>query len=109
MGTTTIYVHEGATLTATLDIQGTVVPVNAKRVIKSAALVNTTAAPVLCSVSFVSEDASVHPKIVERALGVNESYLCPELIGKGLLAGGSVKASGLGVSFDYTSTEIVGG
>jgi hypothetical protein len=107
MTTTTAYINEGATLTATLDAQGTVVPANTKRIIKSAALVNTTAAPVVCSVSIVDAAAGIHPKVSARTLAVNETYHCPELIGKGINAGGVVKASGLGVSFDYTATDIV--
>jgi hypothetical protein len=77
------------------------------RIIKSATLVNTTGAPVACTVSFVDAAAGVHPKISARSLAAGESYNCPELIGKGLKAGGVVKASGLGVAFDYTATDIV--
>lgn len=101
------YIFDGATLTATLDAQGTAVPASTTRIIKSATLVNTTAAPVLCTVSLVDASAVVHPKISARAVAAGESYNCPELVGKGMSAAGQVKASGLGVSFDYTATDIV--
>jgi hypothetical protein len=103
----TTYIFDGTTLTATLDQQGTTVPANTVRIIKSATLVNTTGAPVLCTVSFVDAAAAVHPKISARAIAAGESYNCPELIGKGLNAAGVIKASGLGVAFDYTATDIV--
>jgi hypothetical protein len=101
------YVYEGGTLTGALSDQGTVVAANTKRIIQSAALVNTTAAPVLCTVNFVDGGTGVHPKISARPVAAGETYLCPELIGKGINQLGKIQALGLGVSFDYTAIEIV--
>lgn len=107
MTTVTVYIHDGATLTATLDPQGTTVAANTKRVIKSAALVNVTGAPVVCSVAIVDAAAAIHTKISAKPIAAGETYNCPELIGKGMSALSVVKASGLGVLFDYTAAEIV--
>lgn len=106
----TPYIFEGGVLTAAAATYGTVVPVSTKRIIKSASLINTTAAPVQCSVYLVPSGAtasSANIKISLRAIAAGETYSCPELIGKGLNAAGFVQALGLGVTFDYTATDIV--
>lgn len=101
------YIYEGGILGAALADQGVAVAANTKRIIQSAALVNTTAAPVLCSVQLFDEANVGHPKISARPIAPGETYLCPELIGKGLNALGKVQALGAGVSFDYTAVDIV--
>jgi hypothetical protein len=104
---TTPYIYDGAILGAALASQGTVVPTATSRIIKSASLVNPTAAPVVCSVSVLDAGGASHPKISGRAIAAGETYFCPELVGKGINAGGVVQAMGAGVSFDYTATDIV--
>lgn len=101
------YVFDGAVLGAALATQGSVVPLSTTRIIRSATLVNTTAAPVVCSVQVLDAAAASHPKISARAIAAGETYNCPELVGKGINAGGALQAMGLGVSFDYTATDIV--
>ena len=101
------YIYEGGVLTASLTDQGVAVGANTKRIIQSATLVNKTAGAVQCSVSFIDSGGVERPKISLRPLGINETYLCPELIGKGINQLGKVQALGLGVHFDYTAIEIV--
>lgn len=108
--TTYAYIFEGAVLTGAAATYGVVVPTATKRIIKSASLTNTTAAPVVCSVYLVPSGGTAgtaNIKISARTIAVGETYNCPELIGKGLNAAGFVQALGTGVTFDYTATEIV--
>lgn len=104
---TTPYIYDGAVLGAAMANQGTVVPTATARIVKSATLVNSTAAPVVCSVSVLDAGGTLHPKISARPIAAGESYTCPELVGKGINAGGVLQAMGAGVSFDYTATDIV--
>ena len=104
----TPYIYEGGTLTAALTDQGTAVANATKRIIQAATLVNTTGAPVVCTVIFIDSASASRAKISARPVAAGESYNCPELVGKGILALGKVQASGLGVSFDYTAVDIVG-
>lgn len=101
------FIFDGSTLTAAMTDQGAIVAVNTKRVIQSASLVNTTTAPVPCSVNFVDAGGVARPKISARPVAAGETYNCPELVGKGINALGKVQALGAGVSFDYTAIEIV--
>lgn len=103
----TPYVFDGAVLAAIAAQQGTTVPALTKRVIKSASLVNTTAAPIAGTVNLVTGDGTVIPHIPARPIAVGESYPCPELINKGLNPGGFVQALGLGLTFMYTATDFV--
>lgn len=106
------YVHEGAVLGAAATVQGAAVGVLTARVITSAALVNTTAGAVPASVFLVpsgqAPDAT-HTLISGRVLAPGETYLCPELINKGLNAGGTVQALGAGLTFLYTAKDIING
>lgn len=106
------YVHEGAVLGAAAAVQGTPVGTLTKRVISSAALVNTTAAAVPASVFLVpsgqNPDAS-HTLISARPIAPGETYSCPELINKGLNPGGTVQALGNGLTFLYTAKDIING
>lgn len=106
------YVHEGAVLAAVAGIQGAAVPDLSKRVITAAALVNTTAAAVAASVYLVPSGGApgaANCLISARAIAPGETYFCPELINQGLLAGGTVQASGNGLTFRYAGRDIING
>lgn len=107
--TTLVYIFDSAVLTGVAAAQGTAVGSLTRRVIKSASLTNTTAAAVACSVYLVASGSASagNTFISARAVAAGETYNCPELIGKGLNAGGTVQALGAGVSFAYTASEIV--
>jgi hypothetical protein len=103
----TPYIFDGAALTAAAAQQGDAVPNLTKRVIKSASLVNTTAAPISATVNLVTADNTVITHISARPIAAGESYPCHELINKGLNPGGFVQALGAGLTFMYTATDFV--
>lgn len=104
------YIFDGAQLTGAAATYGTVVPSLTKRIIKSAALCNTTGAPVSCTVYLIPSGGTAgaaNTFISARSIAAGETYNCPELIGEGLNAAGFVQALGLNVTFKYTATDIV--
>lgn len=105
--TVSLYILDGALLTGSAATYGTAVPTATKRVIKAAKLYNGTAAPVVCEVHMIASGgtASDTNRVINRTIGVEETYLCPEMINEGLNAGGFIQALGLNVSFRYTATE----
>lgn len=106
----TPYIHDGSVLTAAPDQQGVIAPALTKRIIKSAVLTNSTAAPVAASVYMVPAGASAgvaNIVISAHSIAPGESYPCPELISQGLNAGGFIAASGLGLTFKFTATDFV--
>lgn len=108
--TTFVYIADGAILTASASTQGNTVNSLTRRIIKSASLTNTTASPVACSVYLIPSGGTAgaaNTFIVLRAIASGETYNCPELIGKGLNAGGFVQALGAGVSFAYSASDVV--
>lgn len=105
---TAIYILDGALMTGAAATYGTVVPLLTKRVIRSMSLYNGTAAPVQVEVHLIaaSGTASDTNRVILRTLGVEETYLCPEVINEGLNAGGFVQALGLNCSIRFTATDI---
>ena len=106
---TKIYVFEGGTLTAASVLQGVAVPAGTKRVIRSAELVNDTGAAIICTVVIKDSAGVDRPKISARTVDPGETYLCPELINKGMLAVAGVYALGNGAKFSYTATDVTNG
>jgi hypothetical protein len=106
--TTSLYILDGTLLTGSAATYGTAVPALTKRVIKQASLYNGTAAPVLCEVHAIASGgtASDTNRVISHTVGVEETYLCPELSNRGLNAGGFIQALGLNCSFSFTSTEV---
>lgn len=107
--TTTVYIADPAQLTAAAATYGSVVATLTKRVFKSASLTNTTGAPVACTVYLVPSGGAAgaaNTFISARTVAAGETYNCPELVGKGLNAGGFVQAFGLNVTFAYSATDI---
>ncbi len=105
---TSIYILDAVLLAAAVANVGTAVPVNSKRIIRGATLYNGTAAPVVCQIHCIPSGgtASDTNRVISRTIGVEETYKCPELVNKGMNAGGFVQGLGLDVSFSYESTDI---
>jgi len=85
-------------------------PANTKATIKSAALVNTTAGAVVCTVHLVpfgGSASATNTFISARSIAVNETYTCPELINQVLEAGGMIQALGLNVTLAISGAEVV--
>jgi hypothetical protein len=106
----TPYTPDPQLLTNAATQQGAAVPALTKRVIKSAALVNTTAAPIPATVYLVPAGVAVgaaNTLISARPIAAGETYPCPELVSQGLGPGGTVQALGPGLTFKYTATDFV--
>lgn len=107
------YINDGGVVAAgAATQQGAAVDNSTKRLITAAALVNTTAAAVQASVYLVPSGGAAgvaNAVISARTIAPGETYFCPELIGQGLNAGGSVWASGAGLTFRYTARDITNG
>lgn len=102
-----LYVFDGAVLTASPVTQGTAVPVNTKRVIKAAILVNANGAAAQATVSVSNGSGVTLTLILNRTLAAGESYTCPELINQGLNAGGYIQAIGAGMGFKYSALDFI--
>lgn len=103
------YIYDGGTLAAAAAVQGAAVPDLTKRVIRAAAIVNTTAAPIAATVYLVPKDAAAgaaNAIISARTIAAGETYPCPELVNQGLNAGGTVQALGNGLTFKYAATDF---
>jgi hypothetical protein len=103
------YVFDGAVLAAGAAPQGTAVGALTRRVITAAALVNSTAGAVAATVNLVPSGGAAgagNVLISARPIAPGETYFCPELIGQGLNAGGTVQALGAGLTFKYAAKDI---
>lgn len=102
---------DGTLMTAAAATYGTSVSTLTKRVFRSMALYNGTAAPVLCQVHLIASGgtASDTNRVISRTVDPEETWPCPEVINAGLNAGGFVQALGLDCSIRYTATDITNG
>lgn len=110
--TTSIYNFDGVVLAGAAAIQGAAVPALTRRIIRSAALINTTASPVAASLYLVPSGGSANAAttvLFARPISAGETYLCPMLVNAGLNDGGAVYALGVGLTFRYTATDITNG
>lgn len=110
--TVSAYIFDGGALTGAAVTQGTAVPLLTKRIIRAAALCNTTGAPIAATVYLVPSGGTAgatNTYISARSIGAGETYNCPELVNEGLNASGFVQALGNGLTFKYTATEITNG
>jgi hypothetical protein len=108
----TQYIPDPQVLGAAAALQGVVVPALTRRIIRAATatLPAAAAAPVALSVFMVPAAGNADATTVMisgRPIAPGESYPCPELIGQGLGAGGSMQALGNGLVFKFTATDFV--
>lgn len=103
----TEYIFDGTLMTGSAATYGAAVPANTKRTFRAMKLYNGTSAPVVCEVHLIASGgtASDANRVIHRTIDVEETYLCPEVVGEGLNAGGFVQALGLDVSIRYTATD----
>lgn len=103
------YIHDGSTLGAAVAVQGTAAPALTKRVIRAAILCNTTGAPIAGTVYLVPSGGApdaTNSMITGRPIAAGETYTCPELVGQGLNPGGTLQASGAGLTLKYSATDF---
>lgn len=104
------YFYAGGNVPAAFAAAGTVVAANTKRQITSAIVCNDTGAVRLFSARIVGEGGAAAVNLIySRAIGIGESYLCPELVGRGMNAGGYIEVQGdvTGLDFKFESLEFV--
>lgn len=84
-------------------------PAATSTVIKKLVLINTTAAPVACTIYLIPSGGSAgvtNSVTVARSIGANESWSCPEAENMVLPTGGFLQALGLNVTIMASGIEI---
>lgn len=105
--TVSVYIFEGVLL-AGLGQVGEASPLLNKRIIRTASVTNPTAGAITLTVQIVNPSFT-RTHINARTINPGETYVCGELLNKGLAPGGYVSAGGAGLQFDYVATQISNG
>jgi hypothetical protein len=113
MGITT-YFFDGGNVTAAAVTQGTATPANTRRRITAAVVCNSTAVAKTFTAHVIPSGgtaAATNMYISARTIAPGESYTCPELVGRGMNAGGFVQvlADVTGMTFKFEALDIVNG
>lgn len=106
------YFFDGGQVTAAYVTQGDVVPANNKRKISAAIVCNDTAIAKTFTAQIIgSAGAAAITLISDLVINPGESYTCPELVGRGMNAGGyiQVKSDVAGMDFKFEAFNITNG
>lgn len=106
------YFFDGGNCTAVMETQGNIVPDNTKRKITAAIICNDSAVSRLFTAQICgSSGQSPIVYIYQRVIDAGESYLCPELVGRGMGPGGylQVAADVDTMNFKYEAIDITNG
>ena len=85
------------------------VPAGVVHQIRSVTVHNPTAAVIVFTANIVApagSSASTN-QLIKRSIGVNESYMCPELLNKTLIAGNTVVFNGQNLNAEMSVAEVV--
>ncbi len=96
----------GAVLTAVAAIYYTAPALTRVRICNATLVSPTLGAPVAATVHIVPSGGAVgvaNRKISARPIGIDETYTCPELIGRILEPGDTIQALGLGLALDISA------
>lgn len=112
--TITKYFFDGGNVTNAAVTQGTVVPANTRRQITAAIVCNSTAVAKTFTAHVIPSGGTAgatNMYISARTIAPGESYTCPELVGRGLNAGGFVQvlADVTGLTFKFEALDITNG
>lgn len=112
--TITNYFYDGANVPAAVTTQGTPVPANTRRKITAAIVCNPTAVAKTFTAYVVPSGGAAgatNTYISARTIAPGESYTCPELVGRGMNAGGFVQtlADVTGLTFKFEAFDITNG
>jgi hypothetical protein len=110
----TNYFFDGGNVPAAVTTQGDTVPAGSKRKITAAIVTNTTAVAKIFTAYLVPNGGAAGPTntyISARTINPGESYLCPELVGRGQNAGAALQtlADVTGLTFKYEAFNITNG
>ncbi len=106
------YFFIGGNVTAAYATQGNVVPANTKRKITAAIVCNDTAVNKTFSARIIGETAASPVMLIDTiTVEAHKSYLCPELVGRGMNAGGYIEALAdvTGMDFKFEAFDITNG
>lgn len=108
------YFFDGGNVTAVAVTQGTAVAANTRRRITAAIICNSTAVAKTFTAHVIPSGgaaAATNMYISARTIAPGESYTCPELVGRGMNAGGFVQALAdvTGMTFKYEAIDITNG
>lgn len=107
----TNYFFDGGNITTAMVMQGDEVATNNKRKITGAVVCNDGGTPKALTVQVVGSGTATPVTVISGLIiGGGESYMCPELVGRGMSAGGYIQAmadlTGLDFKFEaITFTE----
>lgn len=106
------YFFDGGNVSAVLATQGNVVPANIKRKITAAVVCNKTATAKTFTAQITGSATGTAITVISaRTIDPGETYNCPELIGRGMNAGGflQVSADVSGMDFKFEAFNITNG
>ena len=108
------YFFDGGNVTASAVTQGTVTPANTKRRVTSAVICNSTAIAKTFTAYVIPSAGTAgatNMYISARTIAAGETYTCPELVGRGMNAGGFVQvlADVTGMTFKYEAYDTTNG
>jgi hypothetical protein len=108
------YFFDGGNVSAAAVTQGTVVPANTKRKITAAIVTNSTGVAKTFTAHVIpaaGTAGATNMYISARTIAPGESYSCPELVGRGMNAGGFVQvlADVTGMTFKFEAFDITNG
>ena len=108
------YFFDGGNITGVAVTQGSIVQANTKRRITAAVICNPTAVAKTFTVYVIPSGGTAgatNTYISARTIAPGESYTCPELVGRGLNAGGFIQALAdvTGMTFKYEALDISNG
>lgn len=108
------YFFDGGNVTAAAVTQGTVTPANTRRRITAAIVCNSTAVAKTFTAHVIPSGGTAgatNMYISARVIAPGESYTCPELVGRGMNAGGFVQvlADVTGMTFKFEALDITNG
>lgn len=103
----TTYIKDATLLTGAAVSQGAAVAAGIVRKFTKCVAYNGTAGTVQLRVYVVPNlgAANSTTRVLNYALRAEETYLCPEVVGNSVGAGGLIYAEGLNISFGFVSSD----
>lgn len=103
----TIIVENQSTLGAAPDTVGAAVPVGTQRIFKAVGVHNPTAGVVTFKAYLVPSGGTADSsnRVIDRTVGIGKTDLCPELIGRGLAAAGTLQMDAVACTAGFTAID----
>lgn len=100
---------DAVALAAGTTLVGAAIPSGIQRIYRSVGVHNGSGAPVVLKAWLVSASAlaDATTEVINRSIPAGKTDMCPELIGRGLNAGGTLQMSGAGLSAGLTAIDNI--